>query len=60
MICKFRGKGIGEKLLKTAKELVEEKKFKGLALETTKNNPAQKLDWRKDNDYFHYFWKNPN
>ena len=57
---RFRGKGVGEKLLKAAKELCEETHFKGLALETAKDNPAQrlyeKLDWKKNTDYFHYFW----
>ena len=58
----FRGKGIGEELLNAAKELCKKANFKGLALETAKDNPAQqlyeKLDWKKEADYFHYFWKN--
>ncbi|TMM53633.1 GNAT family N-acetyltransferase [Maribacter algarum] len=55
-----RGKGIGEALLDNAKQLCREKKYKGLALETGVDNPAQqlyeKLDWKKDTDCFHYFW----
>ena len=34
--------------------------FKGLALETAKANPAQrlyeKLGWKKDLEHLHYFW----
>ena len=60
VLTEFRGKGIGEKLLETAKELCRERGFKGLALETAKDNPAQrlyeKLDWKSDTEYLHYFW----
>ncbi len=56
-----RKRGVGEALLEKAKELCHENGFKGLALETAKDNPAQslyeKLGWEKDSDYFHYFWK---
>lgn len=56
----YRKKGIGEALLNRAKELCREKKYKGLALETGVENPAQqlyeKLGWKKDTDCFHYFW----
>ncbi|HAI44518.1 MAG TPA: GNAT family N-acetyltransferase, partial [Maribacter sp.] len=35
--------------------------YKGLALETAIDNPAQKLyeklDWEKDSHCFHYFWQ---
>jgi len=55
-----RGKGIGEALLNRAKELCKGKNYKGLALETGVENPAQKLyerlGWKKDTDCFHYFW----
>lgn len=55
-----RRKGIGEALLKRAKVLCKERIFKGLALETGVENPAQKLyerlGWKKDTDCFHYFW----
>jgi len=55
-----RSKGIGEALLLKAKELCKDKKYKGLALETGIENPAQqlyeKLGWKKDTDCFHYFW----
>ena len=52
--------GIGEMLLNKAKELCREKGYKGLALETATDNPAQhlyeRLDWKKDTHCFHYFW----
>ncbi len=55
-----RGKGIGKKLLIAAKELCQEKKYKGIALETAADNPAQhlyeKLGWTKDDGFLHYFW----
>lgn len=59
----FRGIGIGEKLLEEAKKRCSLMKYKGLALETAKENPAQhlyeKLGWEKDEDFLHYFWKCP-
>ncbi len=55
-----RGKKVGEELLTIAKKFCQEKGYKGLALETAINNPAQKLyerlGWEKDTDCFHYFW----
>jgi len=54
-----RGKGIGEALINRAKELCEEKQNKGLALQTSTYNPAQKLYERlgfvKDHDLY-YYW----
>ncbi|KQC28850.1 GNAT family N-acetyltransferase [Flagellimonas eckloniae] len=62
VVPQFRKKGVGEALLKHAKTFCKKQGFKGLALETAKDNPAQKLyerlDWEKDEAYFHYFWKN--
>ncbi|WP_246865770.1 GNAT family N-acetyltransferase [Croceivirga thetidis] len=59
----FRGLGVGEKLLTIAKSFCSNNGYKGLALETAVDNPAQylyeKLGWKKDTDFFHYFWKNP-
>ena len=56
----YRNKKIGELLLSRAKEYCKEKGYKGLALETAKDNPAQqlyeRLGWTKDTDCFHYFW----
>jgi len=56
-----RGKGIGERLLKRAQKFALDDDAKGLALETAKENPAQKLyerlGWQKESDYLHYFWK---
>ena len=58
----FRGQKIGEGLLNKAKAFCETDGGKGLALETAVNNPAQKLyerlDWKKDTEFFHYFWSN--
>lgn len=55
-----RKKGVGEALLNKAKQFCRQNDFKGLALETAMNNPAQKLyeklGWKKDSDCFHYFW----
>ncbi len=60
---KFRNKRIGEQLLNRAKKYCMEKQYKGLALETAMDNPAQKLyerlGWEKDSLCFHYFWKAP-
>lgn len=55
-----RGTGIGEALLNKAKAHCKEMNYKGLALETAIDNPAQqlyeKLGWQKDTASFHYFW----
>ena len=55
-----RKKGVGKALLNKAKELCKKNGFKGLALETAIDNPAQKLyealGWKKDSACFHYFW----
>lgn len=56
----YRKKGVGEALLNKAKERCKANNFKGLALETAVDNPAQKLyerlGWEKDSACFHYFW----
>jgi len=56
-----RGKGLGALLLETAKNYATENQLKGLSLETAIDNPAQylyeRLGWKKDTDFFHYFWK---
>lgn len=56
----YRGLGIGERLLNQAKTYCREAQYKGLALETALDNPAQqlyeKLGWKKDTACFHYFW----
>ncbi|MBU2946082.1 GNAT family N-acetyltransferase [Zobellia uliginosa] len=56
----YRKEGIGSALLTTAQEFCVKKGFKGLALETAIDNPAQKLyeklGWQKDSHGFHYFW----
>lgn len=57
---KYRGRGIGEALLNYAKKLCKEMNYKGLALETAVDNPAQqlyeKMGWKKDANCFHYFY----
>lgn len=60
---KYRGRGIGEALLNGAKVHCSNMGYKGLALETALDNPAQrlyeKLGWKKDTACFHYFWSCP-
>jgi ribosomal protein S18 acetylase RimI-like enzyme len=55
-----RKMGIGEALLRKAQEHCDGMAFKGLALETSIDNPAQalyeRLGWKKDVHCFHYFW----
>lgn len=55
-----RKNAIGEQLLLKAQEYCNEKGFKGLALETAIDNPAQtlyeRLGWKKQDSCFHYFW----
>ena len=57
----YRGQGYGKLLIDEAKKLCRSKNFKGLALQTEQNNPAQRLYERegfiKDPD-LHYFWTN--
>lgn len=59
--AKFRGTSNGEKLLLKAQEFCKKNNYKGLALETAIDNPAQKLyeklGWVKDYHAFHYFWQ---
>ena len=56
----YRNRGIGELLLNKAKEYCIASKFKGLALETAVDNPAQKLyeklGWKRSTDFLPYFW----
>lgn len=55
-----RNTGIAKALLQKAKIYCRDKNYKGLALETATNNPAQylyeKAGWKKDVHVFHYFW----
>ncbi|WP_282050048.1 GNAT family N-acetyltransferase [Maribacter aquivivus] len=57
----YRGASIGEQLLLKAQEFCKNNNYKGLALETAIDNPAQKLyeklGWVKDYHAFHYFWQ---
>ena len=57
----YRGESIGEQLLLKAQEFCKKNNYKGLALETAIDNPAQKLyeklGWVKDSHAFHYFWQ---
>ncbi len=54
----YRGKGFGKALMNRAKEYAIDKNSKRLTLETSIDNPAQKLyerlGWRKDTEVFHY------
>lgn len=56
----YRQKGIGRMLLEHAQDFCRSLGYKGLALETATDNPAQKLyeklGWQKDSHCFHYFW----
>ena len=60
VLPEFRKKGIGEDLLEKAKVYCQNAGYKGLALETATDNPAQRLyerlGWQKDVHCFHYFW----
>ncbi len=55
-----RNAGIAKSLLDTAKIYCRKNNYKGLALETATDNPAQhlyeELGWKRDVHYFHYFW----
>ena len=55
-----RNKNIGKSLLLTAQKFCRTNGYKGLALETATDNPAQRLyeqlGWQKDSHCFHYFW----
>lgn len=57
----FRKKGIAEELLNSAKNYCILLDYKGLALETAINNPAQKLyerlGWKKNTSSLYYFWE---
>lgn len=56
----YRKKGVGALLIKQAQQYASDYKMKGLTLETAKDNPAQKLyeklDWVRDENFYHYFW----
>ncbi len=64
VVDNYRGHGAATALLNASKTLAEANGQKGVALETGIDNPAQKLyerlEWKKDTDYFHYFWTNKN
>ncbi len=57
----YRGKGIGKALLNHTKKIAINQKSKGLTLETSIDNPAQKLyerlGWKKDIEVYHYTWQ---
>ncbi|WP_339837644.1 GNAT family N-acetyltransferase [uncultured Maribacter sp.] len=57
----YRQQSVGRQLLIKAQEFCIEQGYKGLALETAIDNPAQKLyeklGWEKDYHCFHYFWQ---
>jgi hypothetical protein len=55
------GVGFRQCLLKTAQNLTKANNWKGLALETATDNPAQKLyerlGWKQSSDFYYYFWE---
>jgi GNAT superfamily N-acetyltransferase len=57
----YRNQGIGNLLINKAKQLCKTLNYKGLAIQTEQNNPAQelyqRLGFEKDPD-LHLFWKN--
>lgn len=57
----YRSQGIGNLLIEKAKQLCRDLNYKGLALQTESNNPAQhlyeRLGFAKDPD-LHFFWSN--
>lgn len=59
-----RRQSVGTALLNSAKAYAVERKFKGLALETAVDNPAQelyeKMGWKKNSKFFQYFWTAEN
>ncbi|WP_372974048.1 N-acetyltransferase family protein [Muriicola sp.] len=63
VIPSARGLGVGAALLRKAQGFCSLKGYKGLALETAVENPAQnlyeRLGWKKDIHCFHYFWTAP-
>ena len=63
VIPEARRKGIGKMLINYTQTWVKTKKYKGLALETAIDNPAQKLyeneGWTKDERFLHYYWTRP-
>ena len=56
-----RGRGVGAALMEQAKQFAKEIGSKGLTLETSIDNPAQKLyqrlGWVKDTAVNHYTWE---
>ena len=62
VVSEMRGEKIGEALMNHAKRFAIENNSKGLTLETSIDNPAQKLyeklGWEKDTNVLHYTWKN--
>lgn len=59
VLPEYRGKGVGTALIDTVKERCRQEKQKGIALQTEKTNPAQKLyehlGFIQDPD-LQYFW----
>ncbi len=57
----YRKQGYGVTLLNEAKAVCKKHNYKGLALQTERTNPAQKLyeslGWKQDQD-LQYFWTN--
>ena len=64
VVPEMRNKGLGKLLLNYAQTWTRNKNYKGLALETGIDNPAQYLyekeGWIKEEGFLHYFWKRPD
>lgn len=60
VLSEYRGKGIASALLEHSKEFTIHKGYKGLALETGKDNPAQHLyersGWIEEKKHLFYYW----
>ena len=62
VVANYRSKGVGKALIDAAKAYCTKAHYKGLSLETAKNNPAQHLYEREEftkDDFLHYNWSNP-
>jgi len=60
----YRQQGLGAALLQKAQQHCAQMGYKGVALETASDNPAQqlyeKMGWKKEDTFLHYFWACPN
>ena len=61
VVEEYRGIGIGKILLQDAMKIAKDSKWKGLILETMKDNPARRLykrmGFEEDKMFVHYAWQ---